>query len=278
MRGHSSPSRAGLLMGLSLVLVWPGGGLAQEREGAPLVPGRDFLHGVESFGSDLWYVLSSPSRLDGRSAWTAAGTFVVGGVLFATDEGTRNRLARNPGDLRTGVRDVGDFFEPAGLQSNTNLYLAGVTGFAYFTRQGWLHAPAKQLLYSQWISGLIRQVSGFAIGRRRPTQEESAYVFDPGNGKSFPSGHSAVAMAIATVLSHHLDHPVATVGLYGAAGSVLFQRLDSGQHWSSDVWMGGALGLLVARGVIEAEESRRLSVAAGPGPGGALALTLKWSH
>ncbi|MDH3224946.1 MAG: phosphatase PAP2 family protein, partial [Gemmatimonadota bacterium] len=97
-------------------------------------------------------------------------------------------------------------------------------------RQGWLHAPAKQLLYSQWISGLIRQVSGLAVGRRRPSQEESAYVFDPGNGKSFPSGHSAMAMAIATVLAHHVGHSAATVALYAAAGTIVFQRVDAGEH------------------------------------------------
>lgn len=267
-----------LLAGMALILTCAGGTSAQDGDDPPLEPARDLWHGVETFGSDLWHVVSSPSRLEGRSVWLTAGTFAMGGVLFATDESTRDRLARTPGDFRMGARDVGDFFEPAALQSTTNLYLAGVTGLAYFTRQEWLHAPAKQLLYSQWISGLIRQITGVAIGRRRPSQEESAYVFDPGNGKSFPSGHSAVAMAMATVLSHHVAHPVATVGFYGAAGSVLFQRMDSGEHWSSDVWMGGALGLLVARSVIEAEESRRLTVAAGPGPGGEWELILSWSH
>lgn len=278
MNQSSRPVAAGLLTGVLWALVGVGGASAQDRQTRPLVPARDLWHGVETFGSDLWHVVSSPTRLEGGAVWVTAGTFAVGGLLFATDESTRDRLARTPGDFRMGARDVGDFFEPAALQSTTNLYLAGVTGLAYFTRQGWLHAPAKQLLYSQWISGLIRQGTGIAIGRRRPSQEESAYVFEPGNGKSFPSGHSAVAIAIATVLSHHIGHPLATAGLYGAAGSVLFQRMDSGEHWSSDVWMGGALGLLVSRGVIEAEESRRLTVAAAPGPGGEWELVLSWNH
>ena len=285
-RSHGRRRRAGrlrcALLSLSVGPLVAGLGapaaVAQERDEPPLVPVRDFWGGAESFGADLWYVLSGVSRMESQGAWIGAGTLAVGGALLAADENIRDRLAESPGGVRSTTRDVGDFFEPAALQSNTNLYLAGLTGLAYFTRQDWLHAPAKQLLYSQWISGLIRQASGFAVGRRRPSQEETAYVFDPGNGKSFPSGHSAVAMAIATVLSHHIGHSAATLGLYGAAGTVLFQRLDAAEHWASDVWLGGALGLMVARGVIEAEESRRLTVVPGPGPAGGVGVTLSWSH
>jgi hypothetical protein len=75
-------------------------------------------------------------------------------------------------------------------------------------------------------------------------------------------------MAIATVLSHHIDYTPATVLLYAAASAVVFQRVDAGEHWASDAWLGAGLGLAIARIVIDTEESRRLRIGVAPGPGG----------
>lgn len=261
---------------LAAVLL-PGSVAAQEREPdpPPLVPLRDLGGAIRDFGEDTWAVVSSPTRLDARTGAVVGGVLAVGGALFAMDEEITRRVAvEDPGGFHGTLREVGDFFEPAGLQSNSNLYLAGISAVSYFTRQDWLHAPAKQLLYSQWISGIVRQGTGALVGRQRPSQEESAYVFTLGDGKSFPSGHSSVAMAIATVLSHHIDYAPATVALYAAASAVVFQRVDAGEHWASDAWLGAGLGLAIARIVIMTEESRRLHVGVGPGPGGGLGLSV----
>ena len=279
LKGVTVAWMAPLVLASPLLLHGQGTGDAASRaDRPPLVPFRDFGGAVRDFGEDTWLVVSAPARLDRRSGLVVAGVVGAGAVLFAVDEKVRDRLAEDPRGVRTSFRDVGDFFEPVALQSTTNIYFAGLSVLAYFTRQEWLHAPAKQILYSQWINGLIRQSTGFVLGRRRPSQEESAYVFDPGNGKSFPSGHSAVAMSLATVLSHHIGFWPASVALYGAAGSVLFQRLDSGQHWASDVWLGAALGLAVSRIVVRAEEDRRLGADVAPAPGGGVGIRLSLIH
>ena len=167
---------------------------------------------------------------------------------------------------------MGDFFEPVALQSNTNAALAGAAVLGYLTRQDWLKAPAKQLLYSQWIGGLIRQASGRLVGRSRPFDTDDPYQFEAGEGKSFPSGHSAVAMEVATVLSHHIGYRPVSVLLYAAAATVVFQRVDSGAHWASDAWFGAGLGLVTARIVIETEESGRFSIQPTVGAGGGMGM------
>lgn len=279
-------SRYWALTTVLLAVQPPAPGLAQASQGgvrgttadgirapAPLVPFRDLGRAVGDFGSDLWAVTSAPARLDRGPGLALAGVFATGAVLFALDDEIRSDLSSpEPGGFHTTLRDVGDFFEPAGFQGNTNAALAGVALLSYFTRQEWLQRPAKQLLYSQWIGAVIRQGAGYAVGRRRPTQASSAYVFDPGNGTSFPSGHSAVVMEIAAVLSHHLDWRPATVGLYALAGTVVFQRVDSEDHWASDAWIGAGLGYAVARIVIAEEEGRRLRLRPSHGPGGAVGL------
>ena len=233
-------------------------------EGGSHVPGpvRDLWGATRDFGYETWLVASSPARLDRPSAVKLGGVVLTGGVLFALDEQIRDRLQTegSPGGLHRFLRDVGDFVEPVGLQGNTNVYWAGTAILGYLTRQEWLQDPAKQVLYSQWIGGMGRQLVGYLVGRKRPGDEEGAYAFERGEGTSFPSGHSAVAFELAYVLSHHIGRWPATVLLYGLAGSMAFQRVDSDSHWSSDAWLGSAWGLLVAKTVVAAEESDRFLV------------------
>jgi len=67
-----------------------------------------------------------------------------------------------------------------------------------------------------------------------------------GNG-SFPSGHAIAAFAIATVVAHRYrtDRWV-PYAAYGLAGLVCFSRLSLSAHFTSDVFMGAALGYSIS--------------------------------
>jgi hypothetical protein len=230
---------------------------APERRG--IRPASDLWGAIEDFGRDTWLVTSSPARLDARSGAELTGVLTVGAFLFVHDERIQERVLEGPsGGLGEAYRDLGTWAEPISLQSNTNFIYATTAVAAYLTGQDWLQAPAKQLLYSQWIGGLGRQIAGRIVGRERPNEVEDAYVF--GDGTSFPSGHAAVAMEIAYVLSHHIGWWPASVALYGVASAVVYERVYSNSHWASDAWLGAAWGLAVARVVVATEESDRLTV------------------
>lgn len=68
---------------------------------------------------------------------------------------------------------------------------------------------------------------------------------------SFPSGHSAAAFAVATVIAHRYSHhhwvPVVA---YGVAGLVAFSRISSDAHFTSDVAFGSFLGFAVSHWVV----------------------------
>jgi membrane-associated phospholipid phosphatase len=68
---------------------------------------------------------------------------------------------------------------------------------------------------------------------------------------SFPSGHMASAMAVATVISRRYPRQrwVPFVA-YGIAGAIGFSRITRNTHFTSDVFFGGALGYSVARFVV----------------------------
>jgi membrane-associated phospholipid phosphatase len=58
---------------------------------------------------------------------------------------------------------------------------------------------------------------------------------------SFPSGHAASGFAFATAAG--LERPVLLVPLEGLAFAVAWSRVQSGQHYPSDVAVGAAVGM-----------------------------------
>jgi membrane-associated phospholipid phosphatase len=68
-----------------------------------------------------------------------------------------------------------------------------------------------------------------------------------GNG-SFPSGHTIAAFSVATVIARRYgNHRWVPYAAYGMAAVVGFSRLTLSSHFTSDVFMGAALGYSISR-------------------------------
>ena len=74
---------------------------------------------------------------------------------------------------------------------------------------------------------------------------------------SFPSGHSAVSFACATMLA--AAAPRLRVPLYTLAALIAFSRLYNGDHFPLDVLAGSLLGILVATALLRLAGARRRS-------------------
>jgi membrane-associated phospholipid phosphatase len=94
-----------------------------------------------------------------------------------------------------------------------------------------------------------------------------------GSGFSFPSGHTTVTFASATVLQRHFGWRVG-VPAYAVASYVATSRVQQRRHYLSDVAFGAALGSIAGRTVVV---GRRHAVEIGPmaAPGGA-GLSFNW--
>ena len=87
------------------------------------------------------------------------------------------------------------------------------------------------------------------MGRARPddpTHDGDDFGLFNGRG-SLPSGHTAMAFALATSLADDIDRPWATVGLYTAASAVGWSRINDNRHWLSDVAAGAVVGIVSAK-------------------------------
>ena len=68
---------------------------------------------------------------------------------------------------------------------------------------------------------------------------------------AFPSGHTATAFSIATVIaSQYSDNKYIPVICYSAASLVGISRLTEHEHWASDVFVGGLLGYVTGKEVV----------------------------
>ncbi|MEZ5084568.1 MAG: phosphatase PAP2 family protein, partial [Bacteroidales bacterium] len=89
--------------------------------------------------------------------------------------------------------------------------------------------------------------------RHRPYEDDppNPYLWDgpypfTSDYTSFPSGHTATAFAIASVLAFgYKDKPWIGISSYTVASLVGLSRINDRKHWGSDVLIGAALGSFI---------------------------------
>jgi hypothetical protein len=84
-------------------------------------------------------------------------------------------------------------------------------------------------------------------GRQRPGEGNNRGDFwrHHAINTSFPAGHPMFSMAMAAVVAHEYPKTWVKVLAYGAATAVIGGRLLGRHHWSSDVFVGPALGYFI---------------------------------
>ena len=252
---------------------------AQTAETAT-VGNQELLHDIgnalETYFSDFFYVVSAPARLDRRSVLWVGGLAAATGLIYAYDQQLYDALHRNvDSEWYEPIRETGTASEPFGFMGNTAEWMFAGLVAGYGFRLKPLETIMAQLLESHFISGGIRRVFVYAVGRRRPNRALGPRSFDVGDGSSFFSGHASNIVQIATVLSHHVDRVPFTIGAYGLAGTVLLQRISDDKHWPSDVFLGAVVGLAVSKTVLRLHQERAaLVIPAILSPDGAVGLRI----
>ncbi len=112
--------------------------------------------------------------------------------------------------------------------------------------QGYRRLALEVVLGTLTLWLLVEIIKAFAE-RSRPFTAYSVtrIVGWRARGMSFPSGHTAQAFFIVSVLVHHFELGLrGSVPLYGAAGLVALTRMYVGAHYPRDVIAGGLLGFV----------------------------------
>jgi membrane-associated phospholipid phosphatase len=127
----------------------------------------------------------------------------------------------------------------------TAAYVAGDVAGSSEVKSTAVRAAASAALATAVAGGLK-----YAAGRTRPYAARTSFAFRPFSGaSSFPSGHTAVAFALATAVADQTRDGWSDYALYGAATLTALSRINDNKHWASDVLIGGLVGHLSARWV-----------------------------
>jgi len=203
------------------------------------------------------HVCTSPARWE-ESDWLMAGA--VGGVTAgsaALDADLRRMMQRNQGKadgLAEAARIYGEQWIAIGVT-------AGLYGAGTIFRDSWLRETAvltgTALIVSSAATAIIKRV----VGRARPYLNAgngtfTLFSFDD-DYNSFPSGHTVAAFSLSSVLASRIDHPVATIVLYGAACLTGLSRMYTDEHWFSDVVFGGLFASAIGRSLVLWHEGRQ---------------------
>jgi membrane-associated phospholipid phosphatase len=215
--------------------------------------------------SNLKNEFVKPFHMSGTD-WKKFGIFAAGtGAIFLVDNPIQ-QAALKLKERNTPIKDIS--------HSITNLggVYEGVT-LAGFACYGLIFKDQKMvntaLLATQaYITGAaVTTFLKFMTGETRPSYYRPDQVASPrflgpftkaerdANGKktysSFPSGHTTMAFAVATVFaSEYRNKPVIPVLVYTVASLIGISRVTENVHWTTDVFAGAALGYLTGKNIL----------------------------
>ena len=216
-------------------------------------------------GSNLKQDFTKPFHMKKRD-WARFGVFAaVTGALMFTDESIQQSALKfrnsNPEVVKIGkfITNFGGTYEA--------YTLIGLGTYGFLTNHQKLKTTT--LLASQaYITGaVVESVLKFLSGRTRPNYYNPATEARPtfkgpfGNtsrdytgaksNSSFPSGHATVAFAAATVFAMEYKSTVwVPIFSYTAATLISASRITENKHWTTDVFVGAALGYLTGRQIV----------------------------
>ena len=175
-----------------------------------------------------------------------AGTGIA--ILFAVDEPVRKFIQDNRSTSLEDVSDVAKHFKEPEV-----FYVAagGAVAVGLLAGQPKVARTGLQIFTAYGLSSGMMIATKWIFGRSRPSQTPGDVTnFDWFNGNSntsFPSGSSAVVFSLATTVADAVDHPAASVLLYGGATLNSWSRVYSNRHWLTDVALGALYGITAAK-------------------------------
>jgi membrane-associated phospholipid phosphatase len=197
------------------------------------------------------HVFVSPLHWQCRDLGAVSGTlWITGGSAFF-DQHLRD-AAQQDGNAHARVADAARVY-------GEGWFVVGVTLGAYGTgiliKDRWLRETALLAGTAILVSTVVTRVLKPVIGRGRPYLNSGNGIFRmfslaEEDYHSFPSGHTVAAFALSSVLAARIDHPLATIGLYGMASLTALSRVYTDQHWFSDVIFGGILASAIGRSLV----------------------------
>jgi len=207
---------------------------------------KNFLRHLAIDQKNIWTSPAHVTRSD--LTWLVPSAGIATG-LFVTDPSSSFGMASYHANA---WKDVSNYGLGAALGTTGAMYLWG-----HITNND--RARETGVLATEAMIGVLPMQFAIrgATGRLRPYEANFQNVFFDG-GNSFPSNHSAVAWAFAAVVAREYPNRYAQIGAYGLATAISLARVESSQHFLSDVFIGGLIGYQVGRHIYKTRHNPQL--------------------
>ncbi|HEX5386841.1 MAG TPA: phosphatase PAP2 family protein [Gemmatimonadales bacterium] len=187
----------------------------------------------------------APAPVHAIRWYEAAGAVAATSTLMLIDEpverSAQEHRSETSNHIASAFRHVGqvEVFAPV----SAALIVTGLVAH----RPALVHTGARAVASVGLAGGSTLAIKEI-LGRERPAGGVGAFDFDPlSHDPALPSGHVAVAFALATSLADDIHRTWATVGLYTVATGVVYSRINDDKHWLSDTGFGALVGFTSAK-------------------------------
>lgn len=206
--------------------------------------------------------VTQPTAEISSDVWIAAG-FAAGTVALSPFDRALARVLQDPARQENaflqrsaaGLRFLGF---PGSVIIGASVYATGLALDDRDVASFGLHGTEAIIVSSAFV-----YAGKTVLGRARPYNDiENPFNFKLGRGlkddkyRSFPSGHSAAAFAVAAALTEESKeiwpkaHAYMVPILYTGATFVGISRMYNNYHWASDVVAGAAVGVLTGSALV----------------------------
>jgi membrane-associated phospholipid phosphatase len=214
--------------------------------------------------SDTKQAFTAPFHLQKRD-WRNVGYFILAeAALSFADEPIQSNALTLSANNRT-VRGISDYVTRFG--GNYEIYtLLGLGAESFVFRNQKLKTTTLLATQAYLVGGAVEVAAKFLTGRQRPNYNDPGgspeptfhgpfYTGQDANKTyidgSFPSGHTTVAFAAATVFAmEYKNKPWVPIVSYTVATLIGLSRLTENKHWATDILAGAALGFLTGQQVV----------------------------
>lgn len=189
-------------------------------------------------------------------SWTNIAILAAGGLGAAMG----HTSDRSVSSAMSGSQRLGTVFGVGETAGGARMQLFGALGtyaVGRFSGHNKIATIGADLIQSQILAQSMTAAIKMSVNRTRPD----------GTQYSFPSGHSSVSFATATVLQRDLGWKVG-IPAYGFATYVAASRIQDKRHFLSDVAFGAAIGIVAGRSVTVGKGDAKFAVAPSATPGG----------
>jgi len=216
-------------------------------------------------GSSLKQEFTKPFHMT-KKDWGNFGKFAAVTVALSFADKPIQKEALNLRNRNTAINNVSKYVTNfGGVYEGYTLAALGTYGFVFKNEK----MKTTTLLATQAYvtAAALESVLKFLSGRTRPSYYPPGVEAKPrflgpfsktskdASGKkvysSFPSGHTTVAFAAATVFaSEYKNKPIVPIIAYTAASLIGASRITENKHWTTDVFVGAAVGFLAGKNVV----------------------------